>query len=33
VENAPGLALCCRGVRLYPTDIKIKTVPDRWIFS
>jgi hypothetical protein len=31
--NAPGLALCCRGVGIYSTDIKIKSVPGRWSFS
>jgi hypothetical protein len=31
--NAPGLALCCRGVGICSTDIKIKAVPGRWIFS
>jgi hypothetical protein len=33
VANAPGLALCCRRVRLCSTNIKIETVPDRWIFG
>jgi hypothetical protein len=31
--NAPRFALCSRGVGLCSTDIKIKTVPGRWIFS
>jgi hypothetical protein len=32
VANAPGLVLCCRRVGLCSTDVKVKTVPDRWIF-
>jgi hypothetical protein len=32
VANAPGLALCCRRVRIYSTNIKIETIPGRWIF-
>jgi hypothetical protein len=32
VANAPGLALCCRRVGLCSTNIKIETVPGRWIF-
>jgi hypothetical protein len=31
--NAPWLALCCRGYGICSTDIKIKAVPSRWIFS
>jgi hypothetical protein len=31
--NAPGLALCCRGVGICSTDIEIKTTPSRWSFS
>jgi hypothetical protein len=31
--NAPGLALCCRGVGICSTNIEIKTIPDRWGFS
>jgi hypothetical protein len=32
VANAPGLALSCRRVRLYSTNIEIKAVPGRWVF-
>jgi hypothetical protein len=32
VVNAPGLALCYRRVGLCSTDVKIKAVPDRWVF-
>jgi hypothetical protein len=31
--NAPGLALCCRRLRVCPTDIKVEVVLDRWNFS
>jgi hypothetical protein len=31
--NAPGLALCCRRLRICSTDIKIEVVLDRWTFS
>jgi hypothetical protein len=31
--NASGLALCCRGVGICSTGIKIKTIPDRWSLS
>jgi hypothetical protein len=32
-DNAPALALCCRRLRIYSTDIKIEVVLDRWNFS
>jgi hypothetical protein len=31
--NALGLALCCRRLRVCPTDVKIEVVLDRWNFS
>jgi hypothetical protein len=31
--NAPGLALCCRRLRVCPIDVKIEVVLDRWNFS
>jgi hypothetical protein len=33
VANASGLDLCCRRVGLCSTNIKIETVPGRWIFG
>jgi hypothetical protein len=30
MDNAPGLALCCRGFRICSIDTKIKTIPGRW---
>jgi uncharacterized protein YmfQ (DUF2313 family) len=32
-DNASGLALCCRRLRVYSTDIKVEVVLDRWNFS
>jgi hypothetical protein len=32
-DNAPGLALCCRGFEICSTDIKIETIPGRWSLS
>jgi hypothetical protein len=32
MENASGLALCYRRVGLYSTNIKIKAVPNRWVY-
>jgi hypothetical protein len=31
-DKAPGLALCCRRLRVCPTDIKLEVVLDRWNF-
>jgi hypothetical protein len=31
--NAPWLALCCRRLRVCPTDIKVEVVLDRWNFN
>jgi hypothetical protein len=32
VANALGLALSCRRVGLYSTNIEIKAVPGKWVF-
>jgi hypothetical protein len=32
VANAPGLALCCRRVGFCSTNVKVKSVPGRWVF-
>jgi hypothetical protein len=32
-DNVSGLALCCRGFGICPTDIKIKTIPSKWSLS
>jgi hypothetical protein len=32
-DNAPGIALCCRRLRVCSTDIKVEVVLNRWNFS